>query len=76
MSLLTVLLALAACSSPEQQPGVLTQETDTSVRYIQRRVVLPEVPQRGRIIDRNDSVLVATRTHYLLKLPRRPRSIP
>jgi penicillin-binding protein 2 len=72
MSLLAGFLLLAACSSPEQQPGVQTQTVDTSVLYTRRRVVLPDLPQRGRILDRHDSVLVATRPQYLLKLPRRP----
>ena len=71
MSLLTVLLVLAACSSPEQKTALLSQEPDTIVHYTRRRLALPEVPQRGRVLDRNDSVLVATRTQYLLKLPRR-----
>ncbi|WP_165963571.1 peptidoglycan D,D-transpeptidase FtsI family protein [Hymenobacter radiodurans] len=72
MSLLAMLFVLAACSSPEQQTSIQTQEPDTSARYIRQRVVLPDVPQRGRVLDRNDSVLVATRTQYLLKLPRKP----
>jgi penicillin-binding protein 2 len=72
MSLLAVFFMLAACSSPEQQVGVQTQTPDTSVHYTQRHVVLPDLPKRGRVLDRRDSVLVATRPQYLLKLPRRP----
>ncbi|QJX48533.1 peptidoglycan glycosyltransferase [Hymenobacter taeanensis] len=73
MSLLTVFLVLVTCSSLQQQPTDLpTQAPDTTLLYTKRRVVLPEVPQRGRILDRHDSVLVATRPQYLLKLPRRP----
>ena len=72
MSLLTVFLVLAAYISPQQQTDSLIQAPDTSLVYTKRRIVLPEVPQRGRILDRRDSVLVATRPQYLLKLPRRP----
>ncbi|WP_022823023.1 peptidoglycan D,D-transpeptidase FtsI family protein [Hymenobacter norwichensis] len=72
MSLLTVFLVLAAYSSPQQQTDSLIQAPDTSIVYTKRRIVLPEVPQRGSILDRHDSVLVATRPQYLLKLPRRP----
>ncbi|HEX8427851.1 peptidoglycan D,D-transpeptidase FtsI family protein [Hymenobacter sp.] len=72
MSLLTVFLVLAAYLSPQQQPDALIQAPDTSILYTKRRIVLPEVPQRGRVLDRHDSVLVATRPQYLLKLPRRP----
>jgi penicillin-binding protein 2 len=65
MSLLTVFLVLVTCSSLQQQPTDLpTQAPDTTVLYTKRRVVLPEVPQRGRILDRHDSVLVATRPQY------------
>lgn len=73
MSLLSVFLVLVTCSSLQQQTDVPTQAPDTStVVYSKRRIVLPEVPQRGRIFDRHDSVLVATRPQYLLRLPRRP----
>jgi penicillin-binding protein 2 len=72
MSLLAVFLMLTACSSPEQQIGAQTQATDTNTLYTRRRIVLPDLPQRGRVLDRHDSVLVATRPQYLLKLPRRP----
>lgn len=70
-SLLALLVVLAACSSPDSQTGLPTAQ-DVRVRYTARRVVLPDVPQRGRILDRHDSVLVATRPQFLLQLPRRP----
>ncbi|SNR30842.1 peptidoglycan D,D-transpeptidase FtsI family protein [Hymenobacter mucosus] len=73
MSLLTVFLVLVTCSSLQQpQTDIPPQAPDTSIVYTKRRIVLPEVPQRGRILDRHDSVLVATRPQYRLKLPRRP----
>ncbi|WBA42885.1 peptidoglycan D,D-transpeptidase FtsI family protein [Hymenobacter canadensis] len=68
--LLALLAGLAACSSPDSQPGLPTAP-DVRVRYTARRVVLPQVPERGRILDRHDSVLVATRPLFLLQLPRR-----
>ncbi|MBC6698772.1 peptidoglycan D,D-transpeptidase FtsI family protein [Hymenobacter puniceus] len=71
ISLLALLVALAACSSPDSQPGLPTAQ-DVRVRYTARRVVLPDVPQRGRILDRHDSVLVDTRLQFLLQLPSRP----
>ncbi|WP_303311439.1 penicillin-binding protein 2 [Hymenobacter sp. BT730] len=71
-SILALLIVLAACSSPDQQTGAPTQNQDVRVRYTARRVVLPDLPQRGRILDRYDSVLVDTRPQFLLKLPRRP----
>jgi penicillin-binding protein 2 len=70
-SLLALLLALAACSSPDQPTGGPAASQDVRVRYTARRVVLPDLPQRGRVLDRYDSVLVDTRLQYLLKLPRR-----
>ncbi|WP_324678772.1 peptidoglycan D,D-transpeptidase FtsI family protein [Hymenobacter sp. GOD-10R] len=70
-SLSVVLFMLAACSSPEQQSGAPTQDPTTGEVYTQRRVVVADSLIRGRILDRNDSVLVDTRTQYLLKLPRR-----
>ncbi|MET4104935.1 penicillin-binding transpeptidase domain-containing protein [Hymenobacter sp. UYP22] len=69
VGLLALLAGLAACSSPDQ-PTTPTHNEDVRVRYTARRVALPEVPQRGRILDRHDSVLVDTRMQYLLKLPR------
>jgi penicillin-binding protein 2 len=68
--LLALLVGLAACSSPDQ-PNHSPQAPDVRVRYTARRVVLPQVPERGRILDRHDSVLVATRPQFLLQLPRR-----
>ncbi|RAK69956.1 peptidoglycan D,D-transpeptidase FtsI family protein [Hymenobacter edaphi] len=71
--LLALFLGLVACSSPDQQAGgPAAGPGDVRVRYTARRVLLPDVPQRGRILDRHDSVLVATRPQYLLQLPRRP----
>ncbi|MCR5886231.1 peptidoglycan glycosyltransferase [Hymenobacter sp. J193] len=72
MRLLALLVGLAACSSPDQSAEVSTQDQDVRVRYTARRVVLPQEPQRARLLDRNDSVLVATRLQFLLQLPRRP----
>ncbi|KAA9339752.1 peptidoglycan glycosyltransferase [Hymenobacter busanensis] len=71
--LLALLAALSACSSPNDQPtaGAPSADQNVSIRYQARRVVLPQVPQRGRLLDRHDSVLVATRLQYLLQLPRR-----
>ena len=70
--LLALLLGLTACSAPDQPNGAPGADLgDVRVRYSARRVLLPEVPQRGRILDRYDSVLVATRPQYLLQLPRR-----
>ncbi|MDF7811390.1 penicillin-binding transpeptidase domain-containing protein [Hymenobacter sp. YC55] len=69
--LLLVFLALAACSSPEQQTGAPTQDPTTGEVYTRRRVVVNDSLIRGRVLDRNDSVLVDTRLQYLLKLPRR-----
>ncbi|WP_400191032.1 peptidoglycan D,D-transpeptidase FtsI family protein [Hymenobacter sp. B81] len=70
MTLLALLVTLAACSSPDQPPGAPATR-DVRVRYTARRVALPDVPQRGRVLDRHDSVLIATRPQHLLKLPRR-----
>jgi penicillin-binding protein 2 len=70
--LLAVLLVLAACSAPDQQNGVPTQDPTTGEVYTRRRVVVSDSLIRGRVLDRHDSVLVATRPQYLLKLPRRP----
>ena len=69
--LLALLAGLAACSSPDQQ-NLPPQTQDVRVRYTARRVALPGVPQRGRLLDRHDSVLLATRPQFLLQLPRRP----
>ena len=69
-TVLVLLGGLAACSSPTQPPELPAQ--DVRVRYTARRVALPDVPRRGRLLDRHDSVLVATRPQFLLQLPRRP----
>lgn len=70
--LLALFLGLAACSSPDQPTDAPGADLgDVRVRYSARRVLLPDVPRRGRILDRYDSVLVATRPQYLLQLPRR-----
>ena len=70
-SLLTGLVGLAACSAPDQQTSVPTQDPTTGEVYARRRVVVNDSLVRGRVLDRHDSVLVETRLHYLLKLPRR-----
>ncbi|MFD2787222.1 peptidoglycan D,D-transpeptidase FtsI family protein [Hymenobacter rubripertinctus] len=67
-----LLALLAACSSPDQQTTTAPAAQDVRVRYTARRVALPGVPRRGRLLDRHDSVLVATRPEFLLKLPPRP----
>ncbi|MBC6990070.1 peptidoglycan D,D-transpeptidase FtsI family protein [Hymenobacter sp. BT491] len=67
-----MLVALAACSSPEQQNGAPTKDPTTGEVYARRRVVVSDSLYRGRVLDRYDSVLVDTRLQYLLKLPRRP----
>ncbi|TYZ08124.1 peptidoglycan glycosyltransferase [Hymenobacter lutimineralis] len=70
-SLVALLLALTACSSPDQPTDIPGASQDVSIRYTAKRVILPDLPQRGRILDRHDSVLVDTRSQFLLKLPRR-----
>ncbi|MET4076102.1 penicillin-binding transpeptidase domain-containing protein [Hymenobacter sp. UYCo722] len=74
MSLIgTLMLLVAACSSPNlQQEQAAAPAPDTSTTYTHRRVLVPNNSARGRVLDRNDSVLVATRPQYLLSLPRRP----
>ncbi|UOG77029.1 peptidoglycan glycosyltransferase [Hymenobacter tibetensis] len=69
--LIFVFMVLAACSSPDQQTGAPTQDPTTGEVYTKRRVVVNDSLIRGRVLDRNDSVLVDTRLQYLLKLPRR-----
>ncbi|SNC63631.1 penicillin-binding protein 2 [Hymenobacter gelipurpurascens] len=71
-TILLLLIGLAACSSPDQQTSAPVQDPKTGEVYAQRRVVVSDTLIRGRILDRNDSVLVDTRMQYLLKLPRRP----
>ncbi|OGX82972.1 peptidoglycan D,D-transpeptidase FtsI family protein [Hymenobacter glacialis] len=68
--LFACVLMLTACSSPAQQPEVLV--ADSSLGPLTPRRDLSEAPRRGRVLDRNDSVLVATRSVYLLTLPVRP----
>ncbi|MFC6222887.1 peptidoglycan D,D-transpeptidase FtsI family protein [Hymenobacter artigasi] len=69
----TLLLLVTACSSPNPQQGEASAPApDTSTAYTRCRVVVPNTSARGRVLDRNDSVLVATRAQYLLSLPRRP----
>ncbi|SNR30885.1 peptidoglycan D,D-transpeptidase FtsI family protein [Hymenobacter mucosus] len=70
--LLALVLGLASCSSPEQKTNTPTQDPETGEVYTRRRVVISDSLIRGRVLDRNDSVLVDTRLQYLLKLPRRP----
>ncbi|GAB3292778.1 peptidoglycan D,D-transpeptidase FtsI family protein [Hymenobacter tenuis] len=69
---LALLVGLAACSSPTQQPDVPTKDPKTGEVYSRQRVVVDDSLIRGRILDRYDSVLVDTRSVFLLKLPRRP----
>jgi penicillin-binding protein 2 len=71
-ALLVLLVGLAACSSPEQQTSAPTQDPETGEVYTRKRVVVDDSLFRGRILDRNDSVLVGVRLQYLLSLPRRP----
>ena len=70
--IMSLLVVLAGCSSPEQQREAQIQDPATGEVYTRQRVVVSDLPQRGRVLDRYDSVLVATRPQYLLKLPRRP----
>ena len=57
-------LGLGACSSQPGAPVAMPPETYTRQREVSAR------PQRGRVFDRNDSLLVVTRTQYTLTLPR------
>ena len=70
-SRLALALLLNACSSPGQQVAMPAVQDSTFGPLTPRRVV-SEAPRRGRILDRRDSVLVATRPAYLLTLPLRP----
>ena len=65
-----LLLMLTACSSPAQQFEVAVQ--DSAMGPLTPRREASEAPQRGRVLDRHDSVLVATRPEYVLTLPFRP----
>ncbi len=69
IGLLACGLLLNACSSPAQQPEVLVPDSTTGPLTPRREV--SEVPRRGRVLDGNDSVLVATRPQFVLSLPRR-----
>ena len=67
------MLLLNACSSPGQEVGAPPAVQDSTFGPLtSRRIVSTEALQRGRVLDRNDSVLVATRPVYLLALPLRP----
>ena len=68
--LLALLLMLTACSSPAQQPDALV--LDSAAGPLTPRREVSEAPQRGRVLDRYDSVLVATRPVNLLTLPLHP----
>ena len=70
-NLLALVLLLNACSSPGQQVALPAVQDSTFGPLTPRRDV-SEAPRRGRILDRRDSVLVATRPVYLLTLPLRP----
>jgi penicillin-binding protein 2 len=65
-----LLLVMTACSSPAQQVEVIVQ--DSVMGPLTQRREVTEAPQRGRVLDRNDSVLVATRPAYIITLPVRP----
>lgn len=71
-SLLVLLAGLAGCSSPDQPTSVPATNPKTGEVYTRSRVIVNDTLIRGRILDRNDSVLVDTRLQYVLKLPRRP----
>ena len=68
---LAFVLMLTACSSPAQEQQVVVVQDSTFGPLTPRREI-SEAPQRGRVLDRHDSVLVATRPAYLLTLPARP----
>ena len=68
---LAFVLMLTACSSPAQEQQVVVVQDSTFGPLAPRREI-SEAPQRGRVLDRHDSVLVATRLVYLLTLPVRP----
>ncbi len=66
------MLLLNACSSPGQEVGMPPPAQDSTFGLLTPRRNASEAPDRGRILDRDDSVLVATRPGYLLALPLRP----
>ncbi|WP_223652208.1 peptidoglycan D,D-transpeptidase FtsI family protein [Hymenobacter psoromatis] len=57
---------MLACSSPD------TSSPPAAEAYTQQRIVTPAPTHRGRLLDRHDSVLVATRPVDLLTLFPRP----
>lgn len=61
-------LGLGACSSPSG-PSTTAAPADA---YVRRREVTAPPTRRGRVLDRNDSVLVDTRPAFLLAVPLRP----
>ncbi|NVO84226.1 peptidoglycan D,D-transpeptidase FtsI family protein [Hymenobacter terrestris] len=69
--LLLLLIGQSACSSPSTEVAAQEVQEPTET-FTQRRVVVgADSLVRGRLLDRNDSVLVATGTLHLLKLPRK-----
>ena len=70
--LLVLVMLLNACSSPGQEVGMPPPAQDSTFGLLSPRLVVSAVPRRGRVLDRNDSVLIATRPVYLLALPLRP----
>jgi penicillin-binding protein 2 len=70
--LLAFMLLLNACSSPGQEVGAPPAVQDSTFGPLTPRRDISEIPKRGRILDRNDSVLIANRPVYLLSLPQRP----
>ena len=66
------MMLLNACSSPGQEVGTPPPAQDSTFGPLTPRRAVSEAPRRGRILDRYDSVLVATRPVYLLALPLRP----
>ncbi|MFD2721193.1 peptidoglycan D,D-transpeptidase FtsI family protein [Hymenobacter monticola] len=71
--LLVLALLLNACSSPGQEAGAPPPVQDSTFGPLTpRRLASTEPLRRGRVLDRNDSVLIATRPVYVLTLPQRP----
>jgi penicillin-binding protein 2 len=70
--LLAAVLLLNACSSPGQEVGMPPAVVDSALGPLTPRRIVSEAPRRGRVLDRYDSVLVATRPAYILTLPQRP----
>ncbi|MDJ0366440.1 penicillin-binding transpeptidase domain-containing protein [Hymenobacter sp. H14-R3] len=67
LSLLLLGAGAAACSSPSSPFSAPATEA-----YTRRREVSAPPTRRGRVLDRHDSVLVATRPVDVLTLPLRP----